>query len=138
MIAELGGPPTPGIGFGMGMERVLLALSRQGCYLPPPLRLDAYVVAIGAEARMAALPLLYQLRRAGVKADIDYMGRSPKAQMKQAGKSGARYAVIIGADELARGAVTVRDMDRATQVEVPLDQVVAKLAATRAEQGGVR
>ena len=135
LIAEVGGPPTPGIGFGMGIERVLMTLANQGCYLPPPLKLEAYVVTIGDEARGAGLKLLYELRRAGVKADTDYMGRSPKAQMKQAGKSGARFAVIVGGDELARGAAAVRDLDRAAQEEVPLGDVVAKLTSLIREGG---
>lgn len=137
LLEEVGGPSTPGIGFGMGVERVLLALAKQGCHLPPPLRLDAYVVSIGDDARSAALRLLYQLRRAGLKTDIDYMGRSTKSQMKQAGKSGARFAVIVGGDELARGAAAVRDLDRATQEEIPLDDLASKLS-TLIREGGPR
>lgn len=138
LIEEVGGPTTPGIGFGMGVERVLMALAKQGLYLPPPLQLDAYVVAIGDDARRAALTVLYGLRKAGIKADTDYMGRSPKSQMKQAGKSGARFAVIIGGDELARGAATVRDMARASQEEMPLADVVAKLTSLIREGGNSR
>jgi histidyl-tRNA synthetase len=133
LIEEVGGPSTPGIGFGMGVERVLMALAKEGCYLPSPLRMDAYVVALGDDARTAALKLLYELRRAGVKADIDYMARSMKSQMKQAGKSGARYAVIIGGDELARGVATVRDLQAATQEELALADVATRLAALTRE-----
>lgn len=120
LIEELGGKPTPGVGFAMGMERMLLVLDELGVAPPPPARMDCFVVALGEAAKERAVGLVYQLRRLGLSADLDLLGRSLKAQMKYAGKVGARYAAIIGDNELAQGVVALRDMDAATQTQVPL------------------
>jgi hypothetical protein len=104
----------------MGLERVLLAVADEG--LAPPIErpLDAYVVAIGEAARAAARPLVAELRAAGLAADLAYEDRPLKAQLKMADRADARTAVIIGEQELADGAVTVRRMDDGRQTAVPL------------------
>ena len=132
-LAEaLGGPRVPGVGFGMGLERVLLAVADEG--LAPPIEppLDAYVVAIGEAARAAARPLVAELRAAGLAADLAYEDRPLKAQLRMADRADARTAVIIGEQELADGAVTLRRMDDGHQTAVPLGE----LAATLSTDGG--
>ena len=103
---SLGGPALPGIGFGLGVDRILMAREKNGESSP----VLAYVVAIGASARTEALGVATELRAHGIGTDLDAMDRTPKAQMKDAARSGARWAVILGDDELARGQATVRDL----------------------------
>ncbi|MCL6639507.1 MAG: histidine--tRNA ligase, partial [Firmicutes bacterium] len=100
LIEICGGPPTPGIGYALGMERILLTMERQGLTPAGGDRLDVFVVTAGAAAAGEAFRLLFMLRGAGIAADKDYLGRSLKAQMKYAGKTGARFALIIGEEEL--------------------------------------
>ena len=112
-LAEvLGGAHTPGIGFGAGVERIILEMKKLGVLAPEAEKPRAFVVALGksAEYQEATLTLVAELRRAGVRAEMSYGGRSTKAQMKQAGASGAAYALILGDNELAGGFVTVKDL----------------------------
>ncbi len=108
-LAELlGGPPTPGIGFGAGIERILLACDAEDAFPPPASSVDVFVVDVtGGDA---ARDLTAELRRAGVSADRAFGGRSMKAQMKLADRSGARLALLVGDAELAAGTVTIRQM----------------------------
>ncbi|MFA5890932.1 MAG: histidine--tRNA ligase [Actinomycetota bacterium] len=127
LLSEMiGGPPMPGIGFGSGIERVLLAAEAAGA-LPEPPRLDCYVIALGESERTAGLVLVSAARRAGLGADFAYMARGLKAQLKHADRIGARYAVLIGAKELADGNATLRDMVSGEQTAVPLLDVPAWL-----------
>jgi histidyl-tRNA synthetase len=122
LIEQLGGPPTPGIGFGCGIERVLLTCDAEGVFPAPDRRVDVFVVDVtGGDV---AVTLTQQLREAGVAADRAFDGRSMKSQMKAASKSGARFAVIIGDDERAAGTATVRDLDAGEQTSIGLDQLV--------------
>ncbi|HLM95341.1 MAG TPA: ATP phosphoribosyltransferase regulatory subunit, partial [Acidimicrobiales bacterium] len=108
-LAEaLGGPPTPGIGFGIGIERLLLACDAEGVFAANPPPPDAFVVDVTGGA--AARALCGELRRAGLGAVRAYDGRSLKAQLKQADRSGARYALIVGPEELAGDVVTARPL----------------------------
>lgn len=123
-LAEiLGGQPTPGIGFGMGVERIILELKRQQIVPPVEEQTRAFVAYLGKtdELKDAAVALVAELRAAGVKVDMSYGNRSPKAQMKQANSSGAAYAVILGEEEVERGVVAVRDL-RATDRETEKKQ----------------
>ncbi|MDP8987751.1 MAG: histidine--tRNA ligase [Actinomycetota bacterium] len=129
-LAEaLGGPPTPGVGFGIGIERVLLACDAEGTFGAPAASVDVWVVDVtdGGEAR----GLVWDLRGGGVSADRAFDARSMRAQMKLADRSGARLALIVGADEAARGVVSVRrlrgDDHGDVQHEVPADEVVARV-----------
>jgi histidyl-tRNA synthetase len=127
-LAEaLGGPPTPGVGFGMGLERVLLALEQEGVAPPKAGRLRAFVVALGDEARDAGRVLVSELRAAGVSATSSYEDRPLKAQLKQADHSGAVFAAIVGEREIADGTVTLRSMTDGTQETVPMSDAVGKL-----------
>ena len=127
LVEELGGNPTPAVGFAAGLERVLLALEQQSLLPARPSDADVFIIALGDAAAHAAFPLLHALRQGGVRALMDYAARSMKAQMKQANKSGARYAVILGDDELTQHAAVVRDMEQSTQESCSLDDMVKRL-----------
>jgi histidyl-tRNA synthetase len=100
LVEEIGGPPTPGVGFGAGIERLLLAMEGAGTTAETP-RMDVFLVLDGGE-RTEALRLARDLRRRGLAADLDYAGRSLKGQLTQAGRSGARWTVLLEADGRAR------------------------------------
>ncbi len=110
LLEDIGGPSVPGVGFGTGIERILLGLSRSGIAAPPAPTPVVYVVALMEEARSEAFALCHEIRTRGSGAELDYMARSAKGQMKQAGRSGARFAFILGHDELIDRTVTVRDL----------------------------
>ena len=110
-LAELlGGKPTPGIGFGSGMERAVDLLREQGIAIPAPTTPQVFIAALGAEAKTAALTLARDLREADLRVQIAFGERSLKAQMKAANGSAAHYAILIGSGELASGDYTVRDL----------------------------
>ncbi|MDQ1501182.1 MAG: histidyl-tRNA synthetase [Actinomycetota bacterium] len=128
LAEEMGGPPSPGIGFGIGIERVLIACDAEGVLPAPAPHLDAYVVdAVGPEAAAEVTALLAELRETGLSADRAYGGRSVRAQTKAADRAGARYVVLVGRAEMETGAVAVRDMVSGEQVEVPRNRVVTWL-----------
>ena len=129
LIEEIGGSPTPAVGFATGLERVLLALEKQNLLPKMDTKTDAFVVALGEEAQGAAFKLLTKLRQAGLKAGMDYAGRSMKAQMKQANKANARFALIIGEDEVKEACVQLKDMAKSEQQKVSFDNIVEKLSA---------
>jgi len=110
LVEQLGGPSTPAVGFGMGIERVLMLLENQGIELPQPRMLDVFVAYMGTECKPAAFMLVQNLRASGIKADCDHCGRSLKAQFKFANKTGAPLTAVIGGDELANGVVKLRNM----------------------------
>jgi histidyl-tRNA synthetase len=123
-LAEvLGGDPTPGIGFGLGLERLLLAMGREGLPLPVPEPLAVFLVALGEAAAKEARALLRSLRERGVAADASLEDRPLKAQLKMADRAGARYAAILGEQELAEGMITVRRMADGHQERVKLSEV---------------
>ncbi|MGH2686938.1 MAG: histidine--tRNA ligase, partial [Actinomycetota bacterium] len=127
LLAEsLGGPATPGIGFGCGIERILLACDAEGVFPAAERTVDVWVVDMTDSG--AALELSHQLREAGLATDRAFGGKSAKAQMKAANRSGARLAVIVGEQELADATVTVRDLraDR-EQETVPRDKLIDRL-----------
>ena len=128
LVEALGGPPTPGIGFGMGIERLMLAMEDSGVAPPLAPGADVYVVAAGAETRDEVFVLCQECRIAGLAAEFDPLHRSVKSQMRTAGKSGAKIVLIIGADELASGTITLRDMAAAEQRTVPRAEAVAEAA----------
>ena len=108
LVESLGGPPTHGIGFALGLDRTLIACDDEGVFPAQPLALDAFVV--DTTGGLEALQLTAELRAVGLTADRAYENRSMKAQMKVADRSGAAVAIIIGSNELAEGAVTVRPL----------------------------
>ena len=128
LVEELGGPATPGIGFGMGIERMIMVQDMRGTAPEEPELLDAFVVTMGDDARLEGVKLVSELRAKGVKADLDHAARSMKAQFKYAGKIGVRKVVVIAGDELERGVVKLRDMVGSTEDEVPMDEIVNRLS----------
>ena len=113
----------PSVGFGMGIERILYFLDKEGVELSPEEPVKLYVGILGKEARERAFKIVTKLRDAGVSVETDYMDRSVKAQMKYANKIGAQNTVIIGADELDKNTVFVKHMESGEQTEVALDQL---------------
>jgi histidyl-tRNA synthetase len=116
LIGDLGGPDLGGIGFGSGVERMLLAAASQ----EKKPSLDVFFVTLSQGARIPAMRLAGALREEDISADLDYGGRGMRAQFKQADRVGASYAVILGEDELAQGVVTVRDMASGEEQQVPV------------------
>ena len=127
LIEELGGRPTPGIGFGSGIERIALAMQEIGLSAPAPPAPGVMVAYLGEAAKLAALRLVEDLRAADVGALLAFGDRSLKAQLKSADKAGVAYAVILGEEELKAGRAVVREMTSSQQTEVPLDEVVRRL-----------
>lgn len=135
LMEAVGGKPTPGVGFGMGMERILMVCEELGLFeqLGGRPRMDVFVVTLGAGPRPIGLKLLYELRKAGLSADIDYLGRSLKAQMKYAGKQNARYVVILGEDEVASGLAAVKNMDAGVQESIAIADLLAHITQTEVQ-----
>lgn len=122
LVEQLGGPSTPGIGFGSGIERMLLALAAENGAPEPDAATDVFVV--DATDGSVARDVTHELRTAGLRADRAFDGRSMKAQMKAAGRSGARVAVIVGDQEREGGTATVRDLAKAEQTSVARGDLV--------------
>ena len=127
LVEEVGGPPTPGIGFAVGLERVLLALEKQGLLPEEREAVDVFVVALGEEARISAFKLLHELRAAKLSAAMDFAGRSMKAQMKQANKKNARFVAILGEDEVKEASALLKDMKTSEQKKLALKDFVPAL-----------
>ena len=127
LVEDLGGPPTPGIGFALGVDRILLACDAEGAFAEAPAAVQVFVVDVAGG--QSAVVLCDRLRQAGLGVDRAFDSRSMKAQMKRADRSGATVAVIVGPDEQAAGAATVRDMrPGGGQRQVPETEVVAAVA----------
>lgn len=132
LVETLGGPPTPAVGFAAGMERILLAA--EGTLRGEAAALDAYVATLGDAGRRVGVVLAERLRRAGLRAELDYMGRSLKAQMRQANRLGAKTVLIIGDDEAKAGTVQLRDMESGDERTVGVDEAVHVLQEKRGEK----
>ena len=115
LVAQCGGPDTPGIGFAVGLERLLLALEKQEL-LPTATRCsDVFIAPLGKEQTPMAFALLLQLRKEGLTADMDFLGRSLKAQLKQANRQKARFALLLGEEEQANQQVLLKDLETSEQ-----------------------
>jgi histidyl-tRNA synthetase len=130
LIEELGGKPTPAIGFATGIERIILNLKRQGISVPVTPPLGVLIASMGDTARDISIKLTADLRQAGVSAATAAGGKSLKAQLRQANALGARFAVIIGEDEVKAGTAALRDMSGASQETVPLKDLAERLRQT--------
>lgn len=129
LVEEIGGPETPGIGFALSIERLLMALESQGITLPVNEGIDAYLVALGDPAKAHVPKLVHQLRSAGLSVDTDYLNRKMKGQMKAAGRLNARYALILGDEELEAGTIEVKHMETGHQETIQLNELAAYLQA---------
>lgn len=123
LVEELGGPEVSGIGFGLGIERLILLMDSQGVKLPTLDTLDVYVVGIGEETTYESLAIVQALRTNGFAVERDYLDRKPKAQFKTANKLGANYTITIGERELEQQTVNIKSMLDGNEVSVPLDEV---------------
>ncbi len=124
LIEELGGQPTPALGFAMGIERLLLVMQTQMVLLPDPIKCDIYIASIGEDAAKKSLELTEKLREENVLAQCDIVGRSLRAQMKYADKIGARYSVVIGDDDMAKNLVVIKNMTSGEKRETTIDDFV--------------
>ena len=124
LVEEIGGEHTPAIGFGLGLDRLLLTLDAMNVELPIQRPSMVFVAGLGEASHEVAVKLVSELRASGVAADMDYTGRSLKAQMKVANKLNARYVAIIGDDEIAKQMVTLRDMSSSDQQSVSFSDLV--------------
>ncbi|QPP09845.1 histidine--tRNA ligase [Streptomyces bathyalis] len=125
----IGGPELPSVGWALGVDRTVLALRAEGVELELPAATDVFAVPIGDEARRALFRVVTELRREGVAADFAYGGKGMKNAMKSANRSGARYALLVGERDLAQGVAQLKDLLSGEQTAVPLDGVVAEVAA---------
>ena len=121
LVKELGGPETPGIGFGMGVERMIMVQDLRGTAPKAPDLYDVFVVTLGDDARVEGVKLVNELREAGIKADLDHSARSMKAQFKYADKIKAKNVITIGESEIDAGVVKVKNMLDGSQAEVSLN-----------------
>jgi histidyl-tRNA synthetase len=135
LAESIGGPHTPGVGFAAGVERIVLTMEQQGCSFGRQPLLDAFVVCSEEGIRDEAVKLLYELRSAGIAADIDYSGRSFKAQFKFAGGSGASFACVMGPEEVSSGSVTVKDLESGEQRRVARGDVASAIMASGHKNG---
>ena len=111
LVEEVGGKPTPGLGFGLGLDRILMALEAQKVEFPQPVKCELYIASMGEQAQCKAFQLLNELHRCGIPADTDVCGRGLKAQMKYAGKIGAKFTMVLGDNELEAGRAELKNME---------------------------
>ena len=129
LLEEIGDRSIPGVGYALGMERVFNSLKAQGIEIPVNNDKDVFIATLGENAGVPAFTILNKLRENGIKAEMDLLGRSLKAQMKYADKFNVKYTIILGDDEIAKGVACVRDMSDSSQHEVPLADVVSELVS---------
>lgn len=127
LVSQLGGPSTPSVGFGMGIERLLLTLENNNIEIPKEDSIDLFLVTMGEEAEKVAFKLLANLRANGISADKDYLNRGMKAQFKYANKINAKYTVVIGESEIEKNVVSLKDMENGEQREVSIDELIDEL-----------
>lgn len=128
LMETLGGPPTPGLGWALGFERALLAMEAAGKVSETRTGVRVYVVQVDPSVSGAAFQTVQALRDAGVATEMDHAGRSVRAQFKQADKAGARFAVVLGPDEISEGVATVRDMKSGEEERVALPELPGRLS----------
>lgn len=127
LVEEIGGQPTPAVGFAAGIERLFIACEELDIQLGSEKEVDVYIVTLGDAARKWGLSKLPKLRNAGVSATMDYMGRSMKAQMKDANRENAHYTIIVGENELSEGKFTFRNMRESEESSLSFEEILGKL-----------
>ncbi len=128
LVSEIGGPETPSVGFAVGLERLLLALEKQNLIPEPKKEARVYIAAMGEAATAAGMTIQKELRTRGILADMDLQQKSLKGQMKQAGKSGAAYTVILGDEEMAQKEAVIKTMETGEQEKISLETVASYIA----------
>jgi len=128
LIEEIGGQPTPAVGFAAGMERLLIACEELGVSLGDEKSVDVYIVTLGDAARNWGLTKLPEFRKQNISATMDYMGRSMKAQMKDANRENAQFTLIVGENELNEGSFTLRNMKESDELSLRFETIIEKLS----------
>jgi histidyl-tRNA synthetase len=123
LVEEVGGPPIPGVGFGLGIERLLLLMEANEAEFPEPDKLDVFVAVMGDAAKAYGLKLCRELRAKGLSAEMDTLARNIKGQFKYADRIGAAYTIVIGDNELQNGAANLKNMETGEQVEVKFEDL---------------
>ena len=131
LVSELSGPEVPGVGFGLGIERLILMMDNLGLFKRGSGALTLFIANIGDKADGLAQKLVYDLRSLGVSAERDYLGRSVKAQMKYANKLGAKFSTVIGDDDIAAGRAVIKNMENGEACEVPFSELVSFFSGER-------
>ncbi len=127
LIEQIGGPPIPGVGFGLGIERLQLLLEASGGAIPKPDNLDVFVAVMGERAKIFGLKLMRDLRKQGFKTEMDSLGRNIKGQFKYADRLSSNYTIVIGDNELDQNMVTIKNMKTSTQKQVPLQDIIKEI-----------
>ena len=124
LVKELGGPDTAAVGFAMGIERIILLQEKA---LPEGFKkeVDVFIAYLGDDAKKAAFPLAFNLRKKGISVEMDYANKSLKSQMKRSDKLGSNFTFIIGEEELQKGVVKVRDMEKSNEEDIKLEDVIS-------------
>lgn len=123
LIEEVGGPATPGVGFGLGIERLLLVMESNGIEIPEEEPVDVFIAVMGDAAKDFGMKLIRDLRREGIRASIDVIGRNIKGQFKYADRLNARYTAVIGDNELAEGKISLKNMATSEQKEIDIHEI---------------
>lgn len=127
LIEEVGGPPIPGVGFGLGIERLLLLLESKGIEFSEPDRADVFIITMGETAKKYGINILREFRKEGIKAEMDTLERNVKGQFKYANRINAENVIVIGDDELEKGLLQFKNMDTSKQVEMKKDDIKEEL-----------
>ena len=128
LVEEIGGKPTPAVGFAAGMERLFIACEELDISLANEKKVDVFIVSLGNDARRWALKTLPVLRENGISATMDYLNRSMRAQMKDANRENASFALIVGDNELQEKKFTLRNMKESDEAQLTIDEIISKLA----------
>ncbi len=123
LVEQLGGKPTPAVGFAAGMERILLACENENSFTVDEPTIDVYLIRIDKELEMTVSEIASRLRRAGLNIDYDYLQRSVKAQMREANKFNARFALFVGGEEFEQGNMNLKNMESGEQQNIPLSDI---------------
>ncbi|MEE0796359.1 MAG: histidine--tRNA ligase [Anaerovoracaceae bacterium] len=127
LIEELGGPPIPGVGFGLGIERLLMVMEASGAYFPPDEGVEVFIAVMGDRAKAFGLKLCREMRQKGIVAEMDTLARNIKGQFKYADRLHAKYTLIIGDNEIDKGVVSVKDMANSSQKEVRIEDIYREI-----------
>ena len=127
LIEELGGPPIPGVGFGLGIERLLLLMDANEAYFPEDQGVEVFIAVMGERAKAFGLKLCREMRQKGIVAEMDTLARNIKGQFKYADRLNARYTLVIGDNELDKGVVSLKDMVASSQREVAIEDIYKEI-----------
>lgn len=127
LIEELGGPPIPGVGFGLGIERLLLLMEANDAYFPKDEGVEVFIAVMGERAKAFGLKLCREMRQKGIVAEMDTLARNIKGQFKYADRLNAKYTLVIGDNELDKGVVSLKDMAASSQKEVAIADIYKEI-----------